>query len=189
MSDDVARITFRAGRAFRSHVPVHPHGTDPSRNDTGLNQPAPMRSTATGTWVQRNVGRGQYGRMAGAIAPATATIAVVAANIEAGQHRIEIGPYVLRPFLDFEVITNGLGPTGNNNDDTANLLAGAISALPGFAATARLDASGILDIERSVGVADTVDLRAVETSAVSAFTMSGTTMTAGTPAVSPPLFG
>lgn len=188
--DQTARITFRAGRSFRSHVPVHPYGTDPSRNNLGFNQPAPMRQTMTGTWIHRNVGKSTYGRMAGAFAPATATITVIAANIEVnGRHRIEIGPYVLRPFLDFAVITGGGGPTGDDNDDTANTLALTISALPGFTATARLDNSGTLDIERSLGVGDTVDLRVVESSAGSAFALSGDQMDTGSPVVSAPLFG
>lgn len=152
---------YSSGKSFKAHVPVYPFGTDPSKNSKFLGQPLPLRQTYSFSWIKKGNGAGQMGRMAGAIAPATAELTCTQANVEPGKHIIRIGPYELRPAVDFVV-------GGNDNALAANLAA-AISSLSGFTAAAVL---AVVTIETTTAHGDDTRLEVVEWSAVSAFALT-----------------
>lgn len=161
---------FSSGAAFEMIVPVHPRGTDPSRNDKAFNQPSPIRETATQTWVRRNNGSGLVGRMAVGglnIDPASAEITCTQANVEVGRHILRVGDYELLPGVDFLV--------GASDTALASNLATAISALPGFSATSAL---GVVSVETTTGHGNLNRIEIVENSAASAFAL-GTLDTTG----------
>ena len=155
---------FRSGPAFEVHVPVHPRGTDPSRNNKAFNQPTPIRETATQTWVNRGGGRGVVGQMGVAgltFTTATATITCTQANVEVGKHVIRVGEYELLPGIDFLL--------GASDTELGDNLATAISALPGYSASAAL---GVVSIITTTDHGSDHRMEVVENSAASAFALT-----------------
>lgn len=173
---------FRATPTFLTHVPCHPHGTDPSRNNKAFNQPTPKRQTASMTWVYRGPGRAFNGRLAGAATGASAQITCTVANVEPGKQIIRVGDYELRPGVDFAV--------GVTDAALATNLAAAIDRLPGFDAPA--PGANIVTVTTSQGTASDVRFEVIETSAASAFAVGALTreglMNQGAPAPAAPLF-
>lgn len=157
---------FRTGPAFTIHVPVHPHGTDPSQTVKALGQPAPIRQRETFQWIRRGLGHGLVGKMGnGSPVPTTAsaTITVVHANCVPGTHLIRVGKYELRPAVDFSV--------GANDIDLSNNLAAAIAALPGYTAVG--DGVDTVTITTTTAHGDDHLCQVVEWGAASAFTAAG----------------
>ncbi len=156
---------FSSGPAFTSHVPVHPFGTDPSQTIKAKGQPAPIRERVTQSWVKRGNGSGLIGRMLnedGHPSPAETDITVVRANVTPGTHIIKVGPYELRPAVDFMV--------GGNDIALAANLAAAIAALPGY--TAASNAVDTVTVETTTGHGNDHRIEVVEWGAASAFTLS-----------------
>ena len=175
---------FTSGPGFLVHVPVHPRGTDPSRNDLAFNQPAPVRETKTFAWIfrGRHKGSGLIGRMAGAITPATADITCTQANVTPGNHVIRVGSFTLLPAVDFDV--------GASDNALADNLAAAIDALPGFSAPN--PAANVVTVSTTAGHGDDVRIEILEPGAASAFALGALDregfMDLGAPAPSPPSF-
>jgi len=172
---------YHSGPAFRIHVPVHPFGTDPSKTVKALGQPKPIRQTYTFSWVKKSNGAGQNGRMGGGITPATATITCTWANCVPGTHEIRVGPYALRPGVDFAV--------GVSDGTLADNLAAAINALPGFSCPN--PAANALVISTTRGNGDDTRIEVLEWGAASAFALTATDragyMDRGAPAPGSPL--
>jgi hypothetical protein len=156
---------FKSGPAFTIHVPVHPHGTDPSQTVKAIGQPAPVRQRETFQWIKRGLGHGLVGKMGNGNplpAPATANIAVTWANCVPGTHLIRVGKYELRPAVDFAV--------GANDIDLSNNLAAAINALPGYAAVG--DGVDTVTITTTTAHGDDHLVQVVEWGAASAFAVT-----------------
>jgi len=177
---------FSSGPAFTTHVPVHPFGTDPSQTSKAKGQPAPIRETVTQSWVKRGNGSGLVGRMFNeglTTVAADAEIVVTQANVTPGTHIIKVGPYELRPAVDFVV--------GGNDIALAANLAAAIAALPGYTATS--DGVDTVTIETTTGHGNQHRIEVVEWGAASAFALAATEITgfmdAGDPFPYPPVLG
>lgn len=155
---------YSSGKTFKVHAPVHPYGTDPSLSNKLQGQPTPLRQTYEFTWVRRGNGSGQNGRMGGALAAATASITCTQANVTPGTHIIRVGPYELRPSVDFAV--------GANNNALADNLAAAISALPGFSAPN--PTANVVVISTTHGHGDDTRIEVLEWGAASAFALTAT---------------
>lgn len=154
---------FSSGAAFEMLVPVHPRGTDPSRNNKAFNQPAPIRKTVTQTWISRGNGSGVVGRMAVDgidIDPAEAEITCTQANVVPGKHVIRVGDYELRPSVDFAV--------GLSDNALASNLAAAISLLPGFTASAAL---AVVTVQTTTNSGSDNRIEILENSTTSAFAL------------------
>jgi len=149
------------GPAFMMHVPCHPRGTDPSRNDKAFNQPSPIRETATQAWVKRGGGRGLNGQMVGAATGATAVITCTQANVEVGKHIVRVDEYDLSVGIDFAI--------GADDDALATNLAAAIDNLPALTAVAALN---VVTILTTSGNGDDVIMDVIEFSAASAFALT-----------------
>jgi hypothetical protein len=141
----------------------------------------PLRQTYTFSWITKDNGAGQNGRMAGAITPATASITCTQANVTPGAHVIRVGPFELRPAVDFAV--------GANDNALADNLAAAINALPGFSAPN--PAANVVAISTTRGHGDDTRIEVVEWGAASAFALAATDRTGfmdrGSPAPAEPL--
>lgn len=172
---------YSSGPSFTMHVPVHPYGTDPSMSNKLQGQPAPLRQTFTFSWINKGNGSGQIGRMGGTITPATAEITCTQANVTPGTHVIRVGPYELRPAVDFAV--------GAGDNALADNLAAAISALPGFSAPN--PAANVVVISTTSGHGDDTRIEVLEWGAASAFALTATDragyMDRGAPAPVAPL--
>ena len=172
---------YSSGKSFTMHAPVHPFGTDPSKSNMLLGQPAPLRQTFTFSWVRKGNGTAQVGRMGGTITPATATITCTQANVTPGTHVIRVGPYELRPAVDFAV--------GVSDNALADNLAAAISALPGF--TAPNPAANVVVISTTTGHGNDTRIEVLEWGAASAFALATPDragyMNRGAPAPAAPL--
>ncbi len=167
--------------AFTTHVPCHPHGTDPSWNIKAIGQPAPIRETITKSWINKGNGSGQVGRMLGAHASAAAVIVVVQANVAPGTHVIRVGKFELRPAIDFVV--------GVSDITLAASLAAAINALPGY--TGVSDGVDTVTLGTTTGHGDDHRMEVEEWGAASAFALTATIRTGfmnrGAPAPAPPV--
>lgn len=152
---------FRSGPSFQVHVPCHPHGTDPSRQNREAGQPNPVRQTVRFSWITRGNGRGLVGRMSSALTAATAEITCTQANVEPGNHFIRVGAHELLPAVDFEV-------GGDDNTLAANLAA-ALSLRPGLTASA---VNNVVTVETLFGHGDDVRMEILETGTASAFALS-----------------
>ena len=155
---------YSSGKSFTMHTPVHPHGTDPSLSNKLQGQPAPLRQTYEFTWINKGNGAGQNGRMGGTITGATAEITCTQANVTPGTHVIRIGPYELRPSVDFAV--------GANDNALADNLAAAISALPGFSAPNPV--ANVIAISTTRGNGNDTRIEVLEWGAASAFALTAT---------------
>lgn len=153
---------YSSGPSFTVHAPCHPFGTDPSKNSKLVGQPTPIRQTYTFSWIKKGNGAGQNGRMGGAITPAAATITCTFANVVPGEHEIRVGPYALRPAIDFAV--------GISDDTLADNLAAAINALPGFSCPN--PAANAVVISTSRGHGNDTRLEVLEWGAASAFALT-----------------
>lgn len=172
---------YSSGPAFTAHAPCHPWGTDPSMTNKAQGQPAPTRQTFTFSWINKGNGSGQTGRMRGAITPATAEIAVVQANCVPGEHSIRVGPYELRPAVDFAVGAGDVALAAN--------LAAAIDALPGF--NGATDGVDTVTITTTTGHGNDTRMEVLEWGAASAFVLTATDRTGfmdrGAPGAGAPL--
>ena len=153
---------YSSGPSFTIHTPCHPWGTDPSMSNKAQGQPAPTRQTYTFSWINKGNGSGQTGKMRGGIAPASAIITVVQANVTPGTHSIRVGPYELRPAVDFAVGANDIALAAN--------LAAAISALPGFGAVS--DGVDVVTIGTTSGHGNDTRIEVLEWGAASAFALT-----------------
>ncbi len=119
--------------------------------------------------------------MAGGLDPASATITCTWANCVPGTHEIRVGPYALRPGVDFAV--------GISDDTLADNLAAAINALPGFSCAN--PAAAALVIRTTRGNGDDTRIEVVEWGVASAFALTATDRTGfmdrGSPAPVAPL--
>lgn len=172
---------YSSGPSFTVMAPCHPFGTDPSKTNKLLGQPAPTRQTVTFSWIRKGNGSAQMGRMSGAINPASAAITVTQANVTPGTHRIRVGSFELLPAVDFAVGANDIALAAN--------LATAISALPGFSA----ESNGVdtVTITTTRGHGDDTRIEVLEFGAASAFALAATDRTGfmdrGAPAPGAPL--
>lgn len=152
---------YHSGPSFRVHAPCHPFGTDPSKNNKALGQPTPIRQTYTFSWIKKDNGAGQIGRMGGGITGASATITCTQANVTPGTHVIRVGKYELRPAVDFAV--------GASDNALADNLAAAISNLPGF--TAANPPANVVTVQTTSGHGDDTVIEVVEWGPASAFAL------------------
>ena len=177
---------FRTGPSFTMHVPVHPFGTDPSQTSKAAGQPSPIRQTEEFQWITRGNGSGLVGLMTNAVGPgnppATATITVVQANCNPGDHLIRLGEFELRPGVDFAVGANDIALAAN--------LAAAVLALPGY--TGVTDGIDTVTVTTNNGHGDDHVIEVVEWGAASAFTVGALEvdgyMDRGDPEPEAPLF-
>jgi hypothetical protein len=164
----VEKYSKGTGPAFAQHVPVHPHGTDPSQNIKAIGQPAVLRQTERFTWIRRGNGSGFNGRMNNATVPASADaeIVVTQANAVPGTHLIRVGDFELRPGVDFAI--------GAGDAALAANLAAAILALPGY--TGATDGVDTVTIGTTSGHGDQHRVEVIEWGAASAFALTATNL-------------
>lgn len=133
-------VKYRSQPNFRMLVPVLPYGGDPGR-DNPVFHPAPKRRTMQIAHWSTNQG-GMKGRLAPDIGFQTIQLTVAYdmadGTIEAGESILRIGPYEIRPWVDYT-------PVDTNAGATATALAAAISNLPGYTAT-NPGAGAVIDI-------------------------------------------
>ncbi|OHD26855.1 MAG: hypothetical protein A2Y38_00015 [Spirochaetes bacterium GWB1_59_5] len=119
-------IKYRSRPNFRMLAPVYPYGTDPSRDNPAFH-PAVKRSTfQVAHWS--TTGGGMKGRMAPDVGYQMAQVTVaygVDTTIESGESILRIGPYEIRPWVDYT-------PVDADAAATATALAAAVDNLPGF---------------------------------------------------------
>jgi hypothetical protein len=124
-------IKYRTTPNFRVLCPTHPYGTDPSSPNPAANPPLKRRTLDIGHWSTD--GGPKLGRVASDVGSQVAQIQVAYVvgdqSIESGESLVRVGPYEIRPWVDYT-------PTDNDAGATATALAAALDNLQGFSALA-----------------------------------------------------
>jgi hypothetical protein len=155
------------GQPFTCLIGNHPYGSFPDQNLPAFQAPTPVRRAFTHQVLTmgdtRLSAHNHIGLMVGTPAAKTATLTVADNDFSTGTAIITLGDYTLTSNVDYAVdavLAN-----------TASNIAAAITALPGFQATAL---AGVVTILYTIGPADLVDFSVVYYGTKTNFTLTPT---------------